>query len=58
MRLLMLARAFEMDDCVKECLESLGAGLTLEEVINCLDEIPEEVHEHEGMEELLLQVRH
>jgi hypothetical protein len=56
LRLLVLANAFEIDDYVRECLESLGEGLALEEAINCLAEIPEEVRGHEAMEKLRLQV--
>lgn len=52
----MLASAFEFDDFVKECLESLGRMLTFKKAINCLAKVPEEVRGHEGMKELRLQV--
>ena len=55
LRLLVLASAFEIDDCVNDCLESLGKRLMLEEAITLCEDVPEEVRGHEAMKELLLQ---
>jgi hypothetical protein len=52
LRLAELADAFEFEDCVSECLESLGRGLTLEAAITALDDIPEQLRQHDAIDDL------
>jgi len=49
MRLAFLGNAFEMQECVWECLESLKEGLTLTDAVTVLQEVPEELRGHEAM---------
>jgi len=46
MRLAFLGNAFEMEDCVPECLVSLVVDLTLTSALTILDDVPEELHGH------------
>lgn len=48
MRLAFLGNAFEMEECVRECLASLGDGLTPTDALTVLKEAPEELREHEA----------
>lgn len=51
LRLAFMANAFEFVDCVQECLQSLSEEkLTLEDASSLLDEMPEELWEHEAEE--------
>lgn len=49
MRLAFLGNAFEMQECVSECLESLTEDLTPVNILSALDEVPEELRGHEAM---------
>jgi hypothetical protein len=49
MRLAFLGNAFEMHECVSECLGSLTEDLTPANVLSALDEVPEELCGHEAM---------
>lgn len=49
LRLVELADAFEFEDCVEECLESLGRNLTLEAAMIALDDIPEQLRNHDSI---------
>lgn len=49
LRLAYLGNAFKFVDCVQECLQSLSEDdLTLEDSFSLLDEMPEELWEHEA----------
>lgn len=52
LRLAELADAFEFEDCVNECLSSLGRDLTLESAITALDDIPEHLRQHSAIDDL------
>lgn len=47
-----LADALDFDDCVKECLRSLGCGLTLESATTALDDTPEHLRQHPAIHDL------
>ena len=49
LRLAFLGNAFEFVDCVQECLQSLSEeDMTLADALSLLDEMPEELWEHEA----------
>ena len=49
MRLAFLGNAFEMQECVWECLTSLADDLTPGNVLTAMKDVPEELRGHEAM---------
>jgi hypothetical protein len=49
MRLAFLGDAFEMQECVWECIASLADDLTHADALTTLDDVPEELLGHEAM---------
>jgi hypothetical protein len=47
--LAFLGNAFEMQDCVWECLESLKEGLSVLDALTILEDVPEELRGHGAM---------
>jgi hypothetical protein len=56
MRLAFLGNAFEMEDCVAECLASLVEDLTPTNALTILDDVPEELRGHETMKGVTAKV--
>ena len=56
MRLAFLGNAFEMEDCVSECLASLADDLAPSNVLTILDDVPEELRGHETMKGVTAKV--
>jgi hypothetical protein len=52
LRLAVLADAYEMTDCVNECLLSLADGISLEEATTCLDCVPYELRHQPAVKAL------
>jgi len=56
MRLAFLDNAFEMHECVCECLASLADDLTHADALTLLDKVPEELRGHEAMAGVTVKV--
>jgi hypothetical protein len=56
LRLLVLASAFDFQDCIYEFLNSMGDGLSFAEAISCLSDVPDEVQGHAAMATLRLKL--
>lgn len=56
MRLAFLGNAFEMEDCVSECLASLADDLAPSNVLTILDNVPEGLRGHETMKGVTAKV--
>ena len=56
MRLAFLGNAFEMGDCVSECLASLVEDLIPTNALTVLDDVPEELRGHEAMKGVTAKV--
>ena len=55
-RLAFLGNAFEMQECVGECLGSLADDLTPTDALTFLDDVPEELHGHDAMKSVTAKV--
>jgi len=56
MRLVSLGNAFEMEECVRECLASLRDGLTPTDALTILEEVPDELHDYEATKGVVKKV--
>jgi len=56
MRLAFLGNAFEMEECVRECLASLGDEVAPTDSLTILEEVPEELRNHEVMKGVVKKV--
>jgi len=55
-RLAFLGSAFEMQECVWECLASLADNLTSTDALTILDDVPRELCGHEAMTGVVAKV--
>lgn len=56
MRLAFLGNAFEMQDCVWECLRSVVDDLNSTNVLSALDDVPEELRGHQAMARVTTEI--
>ena len=55
-RLAFLGSAFEMEECVWECLSSLADNLAFSDALTILNDVPKELCDHEAMTVVVAKV--
>jgi len=55
-RLAFWGNAFEMEECVRECLEFLVENMTSTDALTILDDVPRELHGHKAMKSVTAKV--